>query len=292
MDYRGRSPERTAGRELDRLFWIGVNTLVLLVVAVGVAVLVGRRVAKPVLNFVRVAEGVQRLDLRGTPTLPRSRVRELDAAGQALNSVVSTLRWFELYLPKRLVHRLLAHGDNGMAAANEREVTVMFTDIRGFSGLASRLPPGDAAAFLNQHFSLIGAQIEAEDGTIDKYIGDSVMAFWGAPDDQPDHAERACRAAQAIAVALHQDNARRRAKGLDEVCIRIGIATGRVLVGNIGAPGRINYTLVGDVVNLAQRLEELGKQIEEAGRSSCLSPRIVMPVSGGTRTRFRSARGS
>lgn len=258
-------PERAVGRELDRLFWIGLSTLALLVIAVGLAVLVGRWIARPVLDLVRVAESVRRLDLQSVPTLPRSRVRELDAAGQALNSVLSALRWFELYLPKRLVHRPLAQGEDGMAAAREREVTVMFTDIRGFSRLASRLPSIDAAAFLNHHFGLLGAQIEAEDGTIDKYIGDSVMAFWGAPDDQPDHAERACRAARAIAAALQKDNARRRAEGLDEVCIRIGIATGRVLVGNIGAPGRVNYTLVGDVVTLAQRLEQLGKEVDGAG---------------------------
>ena len=102
-------------------------------------------------------------------------------------------------------------------------------------------------------------------GQLTSISGTGVMAFWGAPDNPPDHAKRACRAAQAIAAALHKDNARRRAKGLGEVCIRIGIVTGRVLVGNIGAPGRINYTLVGDAVNLAQRLEELGKEIEGAG---------------------------
>ncbi len=106
-------PERAVGRELDRLFWIGLSTLALLIIAVGLAVLLGRCIAKPVLDLVRLADGVRRLDLQGIPTLPRSRVRELDAAGQALNSVVGALRWFELYLPKRLVHRLLAQGENG-----------------------------------------------------------------------------------------------------------------------------------------------------------------------------------
>ena len=141
----------------------------------------------------------------------------------------------------------------------------MFTDIAGFSRLAARLSPSDAAAFLNGHFALLGRCIEAEGGTIDKYIGDSVMAFWGAPDEQADHAERACAAALAIARTLQADNAERRANRLEAVRLRIGISTGRVLVGNIGAPGRVNYTLVGDVVNLAQRLEQLGKEVEDAG---------------------------
>jgi adenylate cyclase len=91
------------------------------------------------------------------------------------------------------------------------------------------------------------------------------MAFWGAPDEQAGHAERACTAALAIARTLQADNAERRANRLEAVRLRIGISTGRVLVGNIGAPGRVNYTLVGDVVNLAQRLEQRGKEVEDAG---------------------------
>ena len=86
--------------------------------------------------------------------------------------------------------------------------------------------------------------------------------WWGAPEDQPDHVERACRAARAIAAAIRKENEQRQAQGLDPVRIRIGISTGRVLVGNIGAPTRINYTLVGDAVNIAQRLEQLGKEVE------------------------------
>jgi class 3 adenylate cyclase len=214
--------------------------------------------------LVTLAEGVERMEFGSIPALPRSRVRELDVAGQALNRMVAALRWFELYLPKRLVHRLLAHGDDA-GQAYERNVTVLFTDIVGFSRLATRLSPSAAAAFLNEHFALLGRCIEAQGGTIDKYIGDSVMAFWGAPDEQGDHAERACASAQAIARTLSADNAERRARGLEPVRLRVGISTGRVLVGNIGAPGRVNYTLVGDVVNLAQRMEQLGKEIGDAG---------------------------
>ena len=257
-------PAETAAREVERLMRIAAVGFALLALAVAAAALVGRRLARPVAGLVALAEGVERLEFGRIPALPRSRVRELDVAGQALNRMVAALRWFELYLPKRLVHRLLAQGDDA-GKAYEREVTVMFTDIVGFSRLAARLTPSDTAAFLNGHFALLGRCIEAEGGTIDKYIGDSVMAFWGAPDEQADHAERACAAALAIARTLAADNAERRADGLEPVRLRIGISTGRVLVGNIGAPGRVNYTLVGDVVNLAQRLEQLGKEVEDAG---------------------------
>ena len=138
----------------------------------------------------------------------------------------------------------------------------IFTDIVGFSTIAGRLPAAQLAEFLNRHFALLAECIEAEEGTVDKYIGDSVMAFWGAPTLQPDHAQRACRAAQAIAETLHDDNERRSEKGLRPVRVRIGVHSGPAIVGNVGAPGRINYTLIGDTVNIAQRLETLAKDFD------------------------------
>ena len=105
--------------------------------------------------------------------------------------------------------------------------------------------------------------MEAEHGTIDKYIGDSVMAFWGAPVSDPDHALHAARAALAIAETLAADNRRRAKKGFAPVRIRIGLHSGLAIVGNVGAPGRVNYTLIGDTVNAAQRLEQLGKSFDD-----------------------------
>jgi adenylate cyclase len=131
-----------------------------------------------------------------------------------------------------------------------------------------RHAPGPLADFLNRHFGLIGRHVEAEHGTIDKYIGDSVMAFWGAPLSDPDHALHAARAALAIAETLAADNRRRAKKGLAPVRIRIGLHTGLAIVGNVGAPGRVNYTLIGDTVNAAQRLEQLGKSFDDG--SDCI----------------------
>ena len=120
------------------------------------------------------------------------------------------------------------------------------------------------AGFLNRHFALLGECIEATGGTVDKYIGDSIMAFWGAPEAQPDHRRRGLQAGVLIARALERDNARRRRKGLKPIRLRIGLASGPAIVGNVGAPGRINYTLIGDTVNMAQRMESLGKDYMRA----------------------------
>jgi class 3 adenylate cyclase len=121
------------------------------------------------------------------------------------------------------------------------------------------MPAAEIADFLNHHFALVAKCVEAEGGTVDKYIGDSVMAFWGAPEPQPDHTERACRAAIGVSIALKSDNMARKREGKPPVRVRIGVHTGEVVVGNIGAPGRINYTIVGDTVNAASRLEQLCK---------------------------------
>jgi adenylate cyclase len=256
-------PGSDAGQEAERLRMMVLIGSGLLLVSVLSAIVVGRRVARPIRDIVRVTEAVRTLEFDKAPVLPHSRIRELDMAGQALNAMVAALRWFELYLPKRLVHRLIAQGQDDLARAYERDVTVMFTDLSGFTRMASQLSPSETASFLNTHFALVGACVEAEGGTIDKYIGDSLMAFWGAPEEQPDHVERACRAARAIASGIHADNRARLTSGLAPVRVRIGISTGSVLVGNIGAPTRMNYTLVGDVVNIAQRLEQVGKDIQD-----------------------------
>jgi adenylate cyclase len=134
---------------------------------------------------------------------------------------------------------------------------VMFTDIVGFTSRTERLSAQDTATFLNRHFALVSRCIEAEGGTIDKYIGDASMALWNAAEPQPDHAARAVRAAQAIRTELEADNA-----GLElPVRLCIGIHSGPVVVGNIGSATRMNYTVVGDTVNTANRLESLGRDL-------------------------------
>src|SRR5258708_16097094 len=146
----------------------------------------------------------------------------------------------------------------------------MFTDIAGFTHQAERLSASDTAAFLNDHFSLLIPCIEAEGGTVDKFIGDSVMAFWSAPEPQPDHADRACRTALAIRAAVSAENDARCGRGEPPIRLRIGIHTGPAVIGNIGSAERVNYTVVGDTVNMAQRCEALAKELNQ--------PRTDVPI--------------
>ena len=254
------------GREVDtplrRLFLAAAIGLGILAVAVIASVVLARIVARSITRVERAATATQRLDLENVEPLKSSPFRELDSVAKAWDSMIGGLRWFETYVPKTLVFRLMELGGQAVRS-EERQVSVLFTDIVGFTRLSARHSPGELAEVLNDHFTALGAAIEAEDGTVDKYIGDSVMAFWGAPLDQPDHAVRACRTALAIAERIAADN-QGRAPGEELLGLRIGIHSGPAIVGNIGAPGRVNYTLIGDTVNVAQRLEAMGKEVDGA----------------------------
>ncbi len=247
--------------ELGRMivaFIVGFGALVLSIVA---AVILGRRIAKPIVRFSAAAGKVRELNIGEIDDLPGSVFREIDQQSRSFNAMLYALRWFELYIPRKVVERLVKRGEMDDTISSAREITVMFTDIAGFSSVAENLSAPEVAALVNRHFEIVAGCIEAEEGTIDKFIGDSVMAFWGAPDTQPDAAERACRAALAIAEGIRKENVRCKAAGDVPLGIRIGIHSGSATVGNIGSPGRINYTIIGDVVNVGQRLEHLGKTL-------------------------------
>ncbi|HVY99609.1 MAG TPA: adenylate/guanylate cyclase domain-containing protein [Dongiaceae bacterium] len=237
---------------------IGVATL-----AAFAAILLGRSISRPIHDFAAAARRLAALEIDRTQPMRGSWLREFDMAAEAYNGMRSGLTWLSTYVPRALVPVLMQPESAASFTSKEREVTVLFTDIVGFTAIGQRLSAPALARFINRHFAMLGMAIEAEGGTIDKYIGDSVMAFWGAPSAQADHAERAVRAALEIARRMRSDNERRRRKGFNPVRMRIGIHSGLALAGNIGAPGRINYTLVGDTVNVAQRLEQFGKEIDD-----------------------------
>jgi class 3 adenylate cyclase len=244
-----------------------INRLILALVAGGIAVvgaivmavLIGRRLARPVKRLSEAATLVGDLRVSEVQPLPRSRIREIDEQARAFNSMTGALRWFETYVPKPLARHLLKSGDTRTLESEQRHLTVMFTDIAGFSTASQSADAAAVAAYLNRHFGLVNACIEAEGGIVDKYIGDSVMAFWGAPEKIKNRAERACRAALAIREAIGRDNALCRAQGGRETRMRIGIHSGDATVGNIGSSSRINYTIIGDMVNVGQRIEQLAK---------------------------------
>ncbi|PJI38688.1 MAG: hypothetical protein CTR53_15615 [Ferrovibrio sp.] len=165
---------------------------------------------------------------------------------------------FSLYLPPLVVERMVAGGRMPDLGGEEREVTVLFSDIAGFTAISEACDPATLVQGLNTYFSTMTDIIEAHGGFVDKYIGDAIVAVFGAPVVDMRHAEQAMRAAMQMRDALLAEPERFSLAGLP-LKTRIGLNTGRVLIGNIGSPRRFNYTAMGDAVNLASRLEGANK---------------------------------
>lgn len=163
-------------------------------------------------------------------------------------------KMLEAVVSPAVAERLLETGIE--LGGEEREVTILFTDIRNFTPMANANTPNKTLNFLNGYFEVVTEQIEAHGGIVDKYIGDSVMAIFGAPVLHPDHASRAVSSALEIHKALRKFN---RSQNTD-IRTGIGIHTGRVTMGNVGCSSRLNYTAIGDGVNLASRIEGLTKK--------------------------------
>lgn len=174
---------------------------------------------------------------------------------------------FGQYLAPEMVRRLESAPDALKLGGEMRDMTILFMDVRGFTPISEQLTPTDLVAFLNALLSPLSDEIQHHEGTIDKYIGDSIMAFWNAPMDVPDHARHACRAALsmvAIVDRLNETDAFHfRARGLPTQAVRIGIGlnTGEACVGNMGSSRRFNYSVIGDAVNVAARIESSCKAV-------------------------------
>ena len=166
---------------------------------------------------------------------------------------------FGTYVPPELVDEMVKDPDSYSMKATTKELTVMFCDMRGFTKMSETMEPTQLQALLNSVFSRLTDLIRSNRGTIDKYMGDCVMAFWGAPVDTPDHANLSVKTSLEMANAIRKLNEEHRAKGLPEIAIGIGLNTGTMCVGDMGSDIRRSYTVIGDSVNLGSRLEGLSK---------------------------------
>ncbi|PLX32726.1 MAG: hypothetical protein C0605_17535 [Hyphomicrobiales bacterium] len=255
-------PRQLIAAEMSKLRHSLLIGLFLLVLAVLLAVLLARRIAAPIKAFAKAATGIGHMDLERIPPLPSSHIRELNDQASAFNQMLAGLKQFETYIPKRLVERIISEGGDRAARSKSAELTIMFTDIFGFTTLSEKLPPAETAAMLNAHFELINQCIEQSGGTLDKYIGDAAMAFWGAPEQMADHARRAALTALDIAEQLARMP---QSPAWPELRVKIALHTGPVIVGNIGARTRTNYTIIGDSVNICSRIEGLSNRFDDGG---------------------------
>ncbi len=182
---------------------------------------------------------------------------------------------FGSYVPPEVVRQMAAEGMSADMHAENRELTLLFCDLRGFSAIAETLEPQALRSLINLFLSAMSQVVLSHGGTLDKFIGDAVMAFWGAPITDPQHARHAMAAAEAMTQAIPLLNEQLRARGLPPLGVGVGLATGTVCVGDLGSDLRRAYTAVGDAVNLAARIEALTRMygidllVAESTREAC-----------------------
>jgi len=188
-----------------------------------------------------------------------SRIKEIAKMNESFTQMKNAISSFQRYMPIALVKKLIISGKVATVGGENKELTLMFTDIQNFTHISEDINPQALMEYLSKYFQVITKIVIDSSGTVDKYIGDGMMAFWGAPVDDVDHALHACLAALNIQEALQKLNQEYQKEGKPTVITRIGINTGNVIVGNVGSDDRLNYTSLGDHVNLTSRLEGINK---------------------------------
>ncbi|WP_170755910.1 adenylate/guanylate cyclase domain-containing protein [Ruegeria lacuscaerulensis] len=240
-------------KTLINLLYILIGVVVF---ATGLAIwLVRRVVANPLARIAEDLNKIERFDVERFSRRP-SKLSELANLSAATASMAAGLSAFRKYVPTDLVRMLVAEGIKTQPGGDMKQISVLFCDVTGFTGLSEKLGPG-IVQLMEPFFTAASAAIARHDGTIDKFMGDAVMAFWGAPRQDKNHAENACRAALDLVKTVDAAGIKD-SQGIP-LRLRIGVNSGEALVGNIGSEQRLNYTAIGDVVNVASRLEGANK---------------------------------
>jgi adenylate cyclase len=253
------------------------------IVLIGVALaivagtLIANAIARSLGNAARALDRVAKYQLED-PAPPSSVLREVFRLQRAVRRVTASLRSFTRYAPEEIVRDVVATGREAMLSGERREVTVLFSDLRGFTAFAEKLPPEEVVAILNDHFDLVVAILARHGGFVVDFLGDAVFAAFGALEAHADHPERAVACAIEMQRARAARNEEHRARGWPPMEMGVGIGTGAAVVGNMGSLRRIKYGVVGNVVNVAARIETftVGGQVlvSEATRQA-LGERLI-----------------
>ena len=236
------------------LFWM----FPLALVAVLSGYLISRLISHPIESIASEVKTISELNFSGDRKV-ESHIQEIHQMGLALLAMRRVLRSFVRYVPKDLVYKVISSRTELSLDAERRVMTIFFSDVANFTSISESIKPEELSRYLEAYFSVVASVILKNKGTIDKFIGDAVMAFWGAPAKLEDHAYLACKAALECQSALQPLFSEWKKQGMSEFTTRIGLNTGDALVGNFGYAERLSYTVIGDQVNLASRIESLNK---------------------------------
>jgi class 3 adenylate cyclase len=232
------------------------------------------RLARPIESVSQDLKSVEGLSFSDSPTR-RSQIKEIAQLQSAAALLRNSLQSFSSFVPLDVVRELVKSGHPLTLGVEPRPLTVFFSDLENFSTHAEQMAPNELLDQMSVYFEQVSRAISEEGGTVDKFIGDGIMAFWGAPAPRTDHAVRACAGALRAARRMEATNAGWKTEGRRTIRIRIGLHTGDVLVGNVGSSERLSYTAMGDGVNVAARLEGINK---EFGTTICVSDSVCEAV--------------
>lgn len=227
-------------------------------VMVPIVFFIGSMLSKSLRDLAAETDRIQKFEPSSAPRV-RSLIREIDELGRSVSTMRTMTEAFSRFVPRRLVERLIETGTPLQLGGTRREVTLLFSDVVSFTEITEKADPTQVMQYTSRYFAAVSHEIMSHFGTVDKFIGDAIMAMWNAPGDDPNHAANACAAALAFQRANAQLNAEFERDGWPAYRTRIGLHTGDAVVGNVGSQDRMNYTAFGSTVNLASRLERLNK---------------------------------
>ncbi|HCE44607.1 MAG TPA: hypothetical protein DET40_13760 [Lentisphaeria bacterium] len=233
-------------------------SLCILIASLLAGILMARQISRPIEKLAAEVLEVKNFNLDSALEL-HSHIHEIQTMDAAIKAMKSSLKAFKIYVPATLVKQLIESGENVTIGGKDRELTLFFSDIAGFTSLFESTSPKELMLQLSEYFDAVTQIIEDDRGTVDKFIGDAVMAFWGAPLANDEHAVMACRAALRCQKKIKALNSEWEKAGKSPFHTRIGLHTGYNVVGNMGSKQRMNYTVLGEGVNLASRLEGVNK---------------------------------
>jgi adenylate cyclase len=242
----------------------GVITAVMVIVGLIGAVVLATLLARPIHRLVEATDAVAQGDL--SVSVPVTTRDELGVLTESFNRMARSLREKEMikrafsrYVAPEIAEEVLKDPEHAMLTGERRQATVLFCDIRGFTSMSERLTPEQVVSLLNDFYTLMVETVSKHDGSLQKFLGDAVLAVFGAPIAHPDHAARAVLTALDMRAAVADLAKRRRAQGLAPFEVGIGVSVGEVIAGTVGTEERMEYTVIGDSVNVASRLQDRAK---------------------------------
>jgi len=254
-----------------------------LIASLAIIFILYRQITVPLKKLAIETEKIQNFNL-DEPVKIKAQLQEIRALIEATSKMKVGLQSFRKYVPAELVRQLIETHQEARIHGERRELAIMFTDIADFTTISENISPRELTAQLSMYLDEMTKIITHHQGTVDKYIGDAVMAFWGAPIAMQDHVTKSCLAAIDCLTKARELSARWKLEGKYEFRTRIGVNVGDVIVGNIGSEQRMSYTVIGDAVNLASRLEGLNKNygteilISEAAYNAVKNTMIARPL--------------